>query len=132
MRKLLLTALLLCTPALIFAASPGTKLTVQVNSSLSGKGIDRASVIVHFTEGRNINLKKIRTTWETKTNQQGNVSIPEIPQGKITIQIIAENYQTYGNVYELKDPEQTIEIKLNPPQAQYSEDSKTKEVKPLK
>jgi hypothetical protein len=132
MRKLLLTVLLLCTPALFTGAPPGTRLTVQVNSALSGKGIDRASVIVHFTEGRNINLKKIRTTWETKTNQQGSVSIPEIPHGKITLQIIAGNYQTYGNVYELTDPEQTITIKLNPPQAQYSEDIKTKEVKPLK
>jgi Flp pilus assembly secretin CpaC len=132
MRKLLLWALLLCSLSLIAGTPPGTKLTVQVSSALSGKGIDRASVIVHFTEGRNINLKKIRTTWETKTNQQGSVSIPEIPQGKITLQIIAENYQTYGNVYELNQPEQTISIKLNPPQAQYSEDVKSGEVKTRK
>jgi len=131
MRKVLLSALLMCSLSLI-AAPPGTKLTVQVNSAQSGKGIDRASVIVHFTEGRNINLKKIRTTWETKTNQQGSVSIPEIPQGKITLQIIAENYQTFGNVYELNQPEQTISIKLNAPQAQYSEDVKSNEVKTRK
>ena len=131
MRKVFLSALLFCSFSLV-AAPPGTHLTVQVNSALSGKGIDRASVIVHFTEGRNINLKKIRTTWETKTNQQGSVSIPEIPQGKITIQIIAENFQTFGSVYELNQPEQTISIKLNPPQAQYSEDIKTPEVKTKK
>ena len=126
MHKLLALATLVLTLTLTAATPPGTKLTVQVNSARSGKGIDRASVIVHFTEGRGVNLKKIRTTWETKTNQQGTVSIPEIPQGKITVQIIAENFQTFGQVYELNQPEQTIEIKLNAPQAQYSEDVKTK------
>lgn len=126
MRKLFAPALLVCLLPLTAAPPAGTKLTVQVESARSGKGIDRASVIVHFTEGRGVNLKKIRTTWETKTNQQGSVSIPEIPQGKITVQIIAQNYQTFGQVYELTEPEQTIEIKLNAPQAQYSEDAKTK------
>ena len=69
---------------------------------------------------------------ETKTNQQGSVSIPEIPQGKITIQIIADNFQTFGSVYELNQPEQIISIKLNPPQAQYSEDVKSGDVKTRK
>ncbi len=132
MRKILLASVLMCSLSLIAAPPPGTRLTVQVNSAQSGKGIDRASVIVHFTEGRNINLKKIRTTWETKTNQQGSVSIPEIPHGKITIQIIADNYQTFGSVYDLNEPEQTISIKLNPPQSQYSEDVKSPDVKTKK
>ena len=50
--------------------------------------------------------------------------IPSMPQGEVQIQIIAQNYQTFGNVYELDQPEQTIEIKLNRPQPQYSEDAK--------
>ena len=126
MRKLLAPVFLLCSLCLTAAAPPGTHLKVQVDSALSGKGIERASVIVQFTEGRGVNLKKIRTRWETKTNQQGSVAIPEIPQGKITIQIIAQNYQTFGGNFTLDQPEQTIEIKLNQPQAQYSEDAKTK------
>ena len=69
-------------------------------------------------------MKKIATTWETKTNQKGNVTIPEIPMGEVTIQIIATNYQTFGDVYQLDQAQQTVAIKLNPPQAQYSEDSK--------
>jgi hypothetical protein len=71
-------------------------------------------------------MRKIRTSWETKTNQMGSVTVPEIPMGQVTIQIIAEHYQTFGDVFELTMPDQTIAIKLNPPQAQYSEDSKTK------
>ena len=120
-------AILLCSLSLLEAAGSGTKLTVQVNSVDTGRPIDRASVIVRFRHGLNpVKMKKITTSWETKTNQMGNVTIPEIPMGEVTIQIIADHYQTFGDVYELNMPEQTIAIKLNPPQPQYSEDSKSK------
>jgi len=102
----------------------GTRLTVQVNSADTGRPIDRASVIVRFRHGLNpVKMKKIQTNWETKTSQQGSVSIPEIPMGEVTIQVIAEHYQTFGDVFQLTMPEQTIAIKLNHPQAQYSEDA---------
>jgi hypothetical protein len=107
-------------------AANSTSLTVQVNSADTGKPIDRASVVVNFRHGRNVNMKKILTNWETKTNQQGNVTIPAIPHGEVTIQIIAENYQTFGDVYQLDQDQQTVTIRLNRPQAQYSEDSKKK------
>lgn len=114
--------------ALTLTAADPTKLTVHVTSAVSGKPIDRASVIVRFKEGLGVNLKKIQTSWETKTNQDGKVTLPSMPQGKIQIQIIASNYQTFGDMFVTDKPEETIEIKLNPPQPQYSEDSKTKTV----
>jgi hypothetical protein len=116
-------ALLMAVP--LFSA--GTKLTVQVNSASTGKPIDRASVIVRFRHGLNpIKMKKIQTNWETKTSQEGSVSIPEIPMGEVEIQVIAKYYQTSGGIYQLSQPDQTIQIKLNPPQTQYSEDAKSK------
>jgi hypothetical protein len=125
MKRFTALAILLCSIPLL--AANGTRLTVQVNAVDTGKPIDRASVIVRFRHGLNpVKMKKIITSWETKTNQMGNVTIPEIPFGEITVQIIAEHFQTFGDVYQLTMPEQTIAIKLNPPQAQYSEDSKPK------
>jgi hypothetical protein len=119
--------LLLLLSVLPLLGADGTRLTVQVNSSDTGRPVDRASVIVNFKHGLNpVKMKKLRTVWETKTSQEGSVSIPAIPMGEVTIQIIADHYQTYGAVYQLTEPEQTIAIKLNPPQAQYSEDAKTK------
>jgi len=116
--------LLLASP--LFSAS-GTHLTVQVNSAATGKPVDRASVIVQFRHGLNpVKMKKIITRWETKTSQEGSVRIPEIPMGEIMIQVIAHDYQTFGDVFQLTMPDQTIAIKLNPPQPQYSEDAKTK------
>jgi hypothetical protein len=109
------------------AADP-VKLTVHVASAVSGKPVDRASVIVRFKHGIGINLKKIQTSWETKTNQEGNVTLPSMPQGEIQIQVIARYYQTFGGMFTTNKPEQTINVKLNPPQPQYSEAAKTKTV----
>ena len=128
MKTLQVVLLLTLLAAMWLVAADPTTLTVHVVSAVNGKPIDRASVIVRFKEGLGVNLKKIRTSWETKTNQDGNVTLPTMPQGKVEIQIIASNYQTFGNIYVTDKPQETIEIKLNPPQAQYSEDAKTKTV----
>jgi hypothetical protein len=55
-----------------------------------------------------------------RTNQDGIAKIPTIPQGKIRIQVIAKGYQTFGQTFEVDEEERIIEIKLNPPQDQYS------------
>jgi hypothetical protein len=98
-----------------------TKLNITV-TTLGGHPIDRASVVVRFVEGRSIVKlgKQVRTTYELRTNQEGVASVPSIPQGKIRIQVIAKGYQTFGQVYEVQEEEKGIEIKLNPPQQQYS------------
>ena len=107
--------------ALPLLAGDMAKIQVKV-TNLSGKPVDRASVIVRFIEGRSVVKlgKKIRTQWETATNQEGLAKIPEIPQGKILVQVIAKGYQTYGGTVEVNDDEKTIEVKLKPPQPQYS------------
>ena len=122
MRNALLLVVLLSSFLMVAQAAPSTtQLTVHVVSD-SGKPVDRASVVVRFVKGRDkVKLyKKMMTTWETRTNQDGRATVPPIPQGTIRIQIIASNYQTFGQVFDIDEPAKTIEIKLNPPQAQYS------------
>jgi hypothetical protein len=127
MRKivLLLPAILLASALPVFAAEEEedetTRIKVEVTTQ-GGKAIERASVIVRFAEGRSIAKlgKKIRTTWEMRTNQEGVARMPAIPQGKIMIQVIAKGYQTFGDTFQIEEPEKTVEIKLNRPQAQYS------------
>lgn len=98
-----------------------TKLNITVKTQ-GGKPIDRASVIVRFIEGRSIVKlgKTIQTTFELRTNQDGQAKIPTIPQGKIRIQVIAKGYQTFGEILQVEEPEKDVEIKLNPPQQQYT------------
>lgn len=112
---------LLASIALPLAASDQTKLQIVVTNQ-NGKPVDNASVIVKFVQGRSVTKfgAKIRTEWDLKTNQEGVAKIPSIPQGKILIQIIAKNYQTFGETYAVQEEEKTIEIKLNPPQPQYT------------
>jgi hypothetical protein len=98
-----------------------TTLTISVKSP-SGKPVEYASVIVKFVKGRSAAKlgKKIRKEWELRTNQEGFVKIPPIPQGTILVQIIAKDYQTFGQNFEVDEEEKTLDIKLNPPQPQYS------------
>jgi hypothetical protein len=118
-----LLATIVCTataPALL-ADAPMTKLRIEVKTT-GGKPIDRASVVVDFQQGRSaVKLgKKVIKHWEIRTNQEGIAAIPTIPQGKITVKVIAKGYQTFGDTFEVDEEERTIEVKLNPPQPQYS------------
>ena len=119
-RLLLLPALVLVAAGL-WAGPPMTKLTIQVTTE-GGRPVDRASVVVKFVEGRSyVKLgKKIRTTYELRTNQDGQAQIPSIPQGKILVQVIAKGYQSFGQTFDVNEEEKTLEVKLNPPQNQYS------------
>ena len=98
-----------------------TKLNITVKTR-SGRPIDRASVVVRFIEGHSVIKlgKAIRTSYEVRTNQEGEAKIPTIPQGKIRIQVIAKGYQTFGQIFDITDEEKDIPITLNPPQQQYS------------
>jgi hypothetical protein len=98
-----------------------TKLKIEVQT-LGGKPIERASVLVKFVKGRSVVKlgKKQITNWQLRTNQAGFVNVPEIPQGDIQVRIIAKGYQTFGDTFEVNEPEKTLTIKLNPPQPQYS------------
>ena len=116
-RLLLLTALIFP----LLAAAPTTTLTIQVKSQ-SGKPVENASVIVKFVKGHSVAKlgKSIRKEWELRTNQEGSVKIPPIPQGQILIQIIAKDYQTFGKVFDIDEEIKTVDIELNPPQPQYT------------
>jgi hypothetical protein len=121
MMRALLVSLLIAGMAAVSFAAPMTKINIVVKSN-SGKPVDRASVVVRFVEGHSIVKlgKAIRTTFELRTNQEGEAGVPSIPQGKIRIQVIAKGYQTFGEVYDITDEEKTVNITLNPPQQQYS------------
>jgi Carboxypeptidase regulatory-like domain len=124
MRGLLLIlalALPLSSPAW---AADQTKLKIVVTTR-SGRPIDRADVIVRFGGRSVVKLgKMVRTTWEMRSSQEGVAEIPDMPKGQIRIQVIAKGYQTFGDTFDVSEDERTIEIKLNPPQKQYSSHDK--------
>ncbi len=114
--------------ALPVLADDLTKLEVHV-ANLVGHPIENASVVVKFVDGRS-KVKfgaKIRKEWDLKTNQEGAIKIPPIPKGSILIQVRADHYQTFGQTFDIQEDERLVEIKLNPPQAQYSAHDKEKD-----
>jgi len=105
----------------LLAGPPMTTLTISVKSE-GGKPVDQANVVVKFIKGHSVVKlgKGIRKEWEMHTNQEGIVKIPPIPQGTILIQVIAKNYQTFGDNFDIDEEQKTVEIKLKPPQPQFS------------
>jgi hypothetical protein len=118
-RRALFAAAAIAAP--LFAEKDLTALQIAV-TDLNGKPVDRASVVVKFQSGRSVKKlgRKVRTNWELRTNQQGVAKIPPIPQGRILIQVIAKGFQTYGQTHNIDEEEKTVEVKLNPPQPQFS------------
>jgi hypothetical protein len=115
----LLAALFLALP--LMADPPMTTIRVEVKT-YTGRPLDRASVIIKFVQGRNyVKLgKKINTSWQMKTNQDGIAKFPPLPQGNILVQVIATGYQTFGGTFAVNEAEKSIEIKVNAPQPQVS------------
>jgi Carboxypeptidase regulatory-like domain len=124
MRKFLVTVFL-ALPAL---AADSTKLEIRVASEQSGRPIENASVVIKFRGGSKVKPNpKFRTEWDVKTSQDGLVKLPSIQKGPILIQIRADNYQTFGQVFDVQEDERVVEIKLKPPQPQYSSHDKDKD-----
>jgi hypothetical protein len=119
--RIALAPVLLLSALAAWAGPPMTRLTIEVKT-FTGKPIDRADVVVRFVKGRSVLKlgKKTRKTWEMRSNQEGVAKIPEIPQGTILVQVIAKGYQTFGQTFDVDEAQKTLEIKLNPPQEQYT------------
>jgi hypothetical protein len=94
---------------------PGmTRLKIQVTDA-NDKPVGNASVYVrYYTSGGFLHHDKLEEL-NFKTNQDGSVKVPEIPQGKILIQVIAKGWHTYGKWYDISQSEQSVSIKLDPP-----------------
>jgi hypothetical protein len=91
-----------------------TKLRIVVTAG-EDKPIGNASVYVRFNTSGGFLRHEKQVEMNFKTNQDGSVKVPEIPQGKILIQVIATGWHTYGKWYDVEKDEETITIKLVPP-----------------
>jgi hypothetical protein len=97
--------------------SPGpatTRLRIRVTDG-NDKPLGNVSVYVrYYTSGGFLRREKLAEL-DFKTNQDGSVKVPEIPQGKILIQVIAKGWHTYGKWYDIEKEEESVPIKLEPP-----------------
>ena len=109
------TIAVLCLPAL--AKDGYATINVLVVKDENGKPVRNAAVILHPVRKSG---KQKNEGLETKTDKDGKCSIDSIPYGKLRIQVISPGRQTYGEDFDINQPQQDITIKLKPPQDQYT------------
>jgi len=99
---------------------PESKLHITVLAAETNKPIGAASVYIRYSEGKTLLTHKEKEAEENyKTNQDGTVKVPGVPQGKVLIQVIAPGWHTYGKWYDINKDEMDIEIKLDKPPRWY-------------
>jgi hypothetical protein len=91
-----------------------TKLHLRVLDD-QGKPVGNASVYVRFYTESGLRHRDKLAELDLKTNQDGTVKVPPIPQGKILIQVIATGWHTFGKWYDVEQDEDSIEIQLEAP-----------------
>jgi hypothetical protein len=97
------------------AAEPATaKLRITVVDP-KGNPVDNASVYVRYNEASGLFHRDKLAELSFKTNQQGALKVPEVPQGRVMVQVITKDWHTFGQWYDVNQDEQTIDIKLAPP-----------------
>jgi hypothetical protein len=99
------------------APQGSTRLRLQVTGN--GKPVSNASVYVRYNKAGGFLRKDKLAELDLKTNGEGMVKVPPVPQGSILIQVIATGWHTYGKWYDINKDEDSIDIKLEPPTKWY-------------
>jgi hypothetical protein len=95
------------------APPPTSRIDVTILRNDDGRPIENAAVVFQLV-GEKGNM-------ELKTNEDGKTMIDVLPTGsKMTLQVIAKGFQTYGADYAIDKSQMSLEIKMKRPGQQYS------------
>lgn len=119
-RIVLFLSILLCFSLLAAAEDDKEKysdIVIKVLKEETGKPIRNASIVLHSLDEKGNQQKG---GFGLKSDSEGKAAYNGVPYGKLRIQVIARGLQTFGEDYEINEPQKEILIKLKPPQEQYS------------
>jgi hypothetical protein len=88
-----------------------TKLKIIVINS-DDKPAGNASVYLRFNQAGGFLHKDKLAEMSFKTNEDGSVKVPNVPIGKVLIQVVGKGLHTYGKWYDITKDQEPIEIKL--------------------
>lgn len=94
-----------------------TKLRIRVTAN--DKPLGNATVYVRFNMPGGLLHRDKLAELDFKTNEDGSVKVPDVPRGKILIQVVAKGWHTYGKWYDVESEQESIDIKLVPPPKWY-------------
>jgi hypothetical protein len=112
---------------------PMSNMRFVVVREYNGKPVKNAAVVLHPVTKKG---KQAKGGLELKTDAEGRTAIDGIPYGPLRVQVLAPGYQTFGEDYQINQPETEITVKLKRPGGQYSvyenhpSDKKADEKKP--
>jgi hypothetical protein len=91
-----------------------TRLRIEVTGGPDNRPVPDASVYLSFPEDPKSKKTK-QLSLDLKTNLEGLAESPDIPQGKILVQILVPGWKTYGLWYDVTERDKTISIHLDRP-----------------
>jgi len=100
------------------AAQQSKRLTIEVSGGKNDVAVVDASVYLKYEEARVLRKDK-KYALNVKTNRDGKAHIPDVPLGRVLIQVVADGWKSYGQYYALTDPEAVIKIHLERPPKWY-------------
>jgi len=95
-------------PAAADKRNATSRLRIELTGGDENKPVADASIYLRFPDQKKVEL-------DLKTNQEGIARSPEIRQGKVLIQVVAQGWKTYGEYHDVTESEQTIQIHLVKP-----------------
>ncbi|SRR6266700_1285180 len=105
---------------LVLAASAEKKtssLNLLVLREVNGKPVRNAEVVLHLMDKNGVQQQ---AGLELKTHENGKAEANGVPYGKWRIQVIAPGFRTYGEDFDINQPNMEITIKLQKPAGQVS------------
>jgi hypothetical protein len=109
--------ILMATVVEAWGSEPTAALSFVILKDESGKPVRNAAVVLHPVNPKG---KQGRGGFELKTDNDGKTHFEGVPYGKLRVQVLAPGFQTFGEDYEIGDPEKEITVRLKRPQKQYS------------
>ena len=100
------------------APAPVKRLTIEITGGEKNVAVQNASVYFKYQEGRILRKDK-KYALNVKTNREGSAHLPDVPLGKVLIQVVADGWKTYGQYYDVTDPGATLKIHLDRPPKWY-------------
>ena len=116
MRRILFVVAVLLVALLAGAEDKFSDITIKIVKDENGKPVRNATVVLHPLDSKG----KEQGSMGLKTDSEGKTVYNNMPYGRLRVQVIAHGRKTFGEDFDINQPEQEINIKLKPPADQYS------------
>jgi len=98
--------------------SDTVRLRLEVTGGDPSMPVDSASVYVRYIVKHRM-AKDESIEMNLKTNRDGTVTVPGVPRGEITVQVVAEHWKPWGQKFQATEDQQIIKVHLEKPPRWY-------------